>query len=454
MEAELISSSQLYQDLRQESIEVDAYNHICTTDLIQRTGLDIEQLYRTVIGLDISVILVDNTILNILGFFGFANFEALCIEYIKHVEERMGGMFNNPDDLYENVKMTIQKYTCLVSGSDNACKNCLDAVVKGHVWCLGRMKADVTKAEWRGILNFGILTDNLEIVKCLYKSGARFQECYDSSFGPLVAREFASLWATLIPFGVHNEIRPDFFLPARSIRVMKYCIENMKTPNVITRVAIFGNMELVKFLHESGYPWFYVNDWYSAELEEDGSFERINTSRYAIASGNLELVKYVFENGCIPSKVDIKTALAIDSVEIFLYLRGIGHRLMSSDFYYVAGRNNLNMLKILYNHVNIDVYKIPFFMENLFEIIIDKNHLEMFKFLVDMKTCDMLPRLDRKILISDRPEMLKYLVENGYHVDSKCMFTAIRYKAFECFKYLHEIGYPRPGPVAAGLHED
>jgi hypothetical protein len=464
---ELIRTSQLYLDMRPESEDVDeinTYGLSCMADLTSRTGLNVEQLCRMVLKLDITVILTDNRILNILGLFAFSNFEALCLEYVRHAEEHLDGMFANFNELYENVKTIIQKYTCPVNSScDGKCNTCLDAVVNGHVWCLKRMRAEVIKSEWNGIFEFGILTDNLEIVQCLYEYGARPQNDGYSSFGPLPLEQHMSLLYSLAPALSNTDFevrdlwaRPDdeFHYPItplciRSVKIMKYCIEKgIEIPSDIMKVVIFGNLKLIKFLHKRGYRWRW-RGWTSTNDRP--------VSAYAVGSGNLGVVKYVSRKCRWSSRDDIMIAIMIDSAEIVQYL--IKHekrQILDSDLRYAATQNNLHILKILFDHINIERLDHESLSQFLFYTTIDENFFEMFKFIMekgfkptrDSLSYDKITRyvdshFDR-ILELDRSDMLKHLVENGYAADSDSLIRVVRYRAFNCFKYLHKNGCPRP----------
>jgi hypothetical protein len=121
--------------MRDETDDEDTFNQTCMSDLTRRTGLNPEQLCQMVLGLDISAILADNRILNILGLIAFKNFDALCLAYVRHVEECLCGVFENYNELFKNVRNTIRNYTCPV-GWPGDCQGCFRAVCVGHLWCL------------------------------------------------------------------------------------------------------------------------------------------------------------------------------------------------------------------------------------------------------------------------------------------------------------------------------
>jgi hypothetical protein len=91
---------------------------------------------------------------------------------------------------------------------------------------------------------------------------------------------------------------------------MKYAIEqNFVNPDHVMKVAIFGNLELVKFLFENGYEWYY-NRHYEAYM----------IGNFAILSGNVDLAKYVFTKCSAKSQKDVEFAARSNNIDTLRYV--------------------------------------------------------------------------------------------------------------------------------------
>jgi hypothetical protein len=460
IDLELIASSQLYENMRSETGPWDAYNSWFITDLTTRTGLNTEQLRQVVLGLDISMILADNTILNTLGAYGFKNYDALCLAYVRHVEERLYGMFANVDELGDYVKNAIRKYTCIdgvLLEDQFRCRNCIDAINNEHLWCLKRMKDDICDPKWCGILDYALLKDNLEIIKCVYENGARPGErvCY----GHFLGKRIPALVQSLIgPEWCDNYViyKCSFI---RSINVIKYAIEqNFLVAENATSITIFGDLEPVKFLHEAGYPW------------HDSFTYSTNTLKLAAMSDNIDLVKYVFENGYAQSRNKLngimQVAVKNDNMEMVRYLISIKVKMDHCAFSSAIINKNLPMLKILFEYNSsrdCDRDVKPCIVRCMFDDAIREDSTEIFKYLMEsgFDTGTVRPYLKGGEHGSEwhvlnavhyrRPEILKLLLENGSKIVAYNLTKALDRDSFECFKVLHEFKCPKPLSLAEDI---
>jgi ankyrin repeat protein len=443
---ELITNSKLYEELRPESGSCDTFDLWCIVDLTIRTDLNVEQLHRTIIGLDISIILDDNRILNILGQFGFRNYDALCFAYVKHVEEHLDGVFANVDELGDYVKNTIRKYTCIdgvLLENQTKCCTCIDAVNNKHLWCLKRMKHDIIDPKYLGIMDYALLKDDLEIIKYLHKNGAKFLGSHDTP-GPLLKLRINEI---LDPLGCY---RYDFdrYSYIRSLDVMKYAIEQRFDFHYIcTTVAIFGNLELVKFLYENNHRW-------------DNSSRLRRTLILATASNNVDLVKYIIENSGIDIKnaIDdklITIAVRNDNMNMLRYLISIKSPLDNAAYDSAIINKNLPMLKMLFEYngsddlsKNMNHAHIRDMFRNAFAV----NCIDTVRYLIDLGLgsipcpsfkCDWYVH---SAIHYGRPEILKLFLENGNELSPNHYIKALDRDSFECFKVLQEFKCPKPPP--------
>jgi hypothetical protein len=446
----LIRNSQLFLDMQPVSDdvnEINAYYQYCMQDLTTRTRLNMEQLREMVLGLDISMILTDNTILNILGAYGFKNYDALCLAYVRHVEERLGGVFANVEELGDYVKNTIRKYTCIdgvLLEDQFDCQNCLDAVSNEHIWCLKRMKDDICDPKWCGILDYALLKDNLEIVKCVYENGARLglatEDWMPFRKMHIVKQRLFELLQTLTVIGITDyssivDAGKDICF-IRSLDVMKYAIEqNFLVPETATSVAVFGNLELVKFLHEAGYPW-------------SGWWKYVNVLSLSILSGNIDLAKYVVENGCDEADSDIEFALWSDNIEMLRYVISIKSRLKTIPrngiFLHMSRSKNLPMIKMVCEyHRFIDSPKIDYaWPYDLFDYAIRVGCIELINLMIKSELKPEKRHIEFAI-VHGEAEILKLFLENGCEIESGYMVSALVHGSFDCFKVLHEFNCPK-----------
>jgi hypothetical protein len=161
-----------------------------------------------------------------------------------------------------------------------------------------------------------------------------------------------------------------------------------------------GNLEVIKYLHECGYPW-------PAEC-----------LRTAIIAKRIDIVRHLCENGC--QYRSCRVTEAVRSLEIAKYLVGK----------YGWGK-----------HYNI-------------QDAIQSNNVDTVKYYHECG-CDITCNSVRTAVVYGNVEILKYICDINPHLLQQCMhetdlmMTAIRYDNINMVKYLHNNGYACNDPQYA-----
>lgn len=83
------------------------------------------------------------------------------------------------------------------------------------------------------------------------------------------------------------------------INLLKYLIEirkNILNDNLCGICALYGQLEILKYLHEiHDYPLFYTLYTYANDMEYS---KTISCASNALINGHYDCVKYIYENGC------------------------------------------------------------------------------------------------------------------------------------------------------------
>jgi hypothetical protein len=311
------------------------------------------------------------------------------------------------------------------------------------------MKRDIVDPKYLGIMDYALLKDNLEIIKYLHKNGAKFlgNRGYVATPEQLLALRINEILEPLDCHCYDNFNRGSYI---RSLDVMKYAIEQRFDFHYIcTTVAIFGNLELVKFLYENNHRW-----------RDSGRLRR--TIAFATASNNLDLVKYIIEN----SGIDIKNtsvledklitiAVRNDNMNMLRYLISIKSPLDHAAYSSAILNKNLPMLKMLfeYNASSDRPKKLNnMCMRDMFTTAFLVNCIDTVRYLIDSGLrfalipyfkCDWYVH---SAINHGRPEILKLFLENANELLPRYFLDALENDSFECFKVLQEFKCPKPSP--------
>jgi hypothetical protein len=242
-----------------------------------------------------------------------------------------------------------------------------------------------------------------------------------------------------------------------------YCLKNLvrkgyvEKENVCYIAAENNNFEMLKVAVEIGF---------------DVSDEAITAT--AIVNGNLEMLKYLHENGCPITRHTVKEAAAWGRLDCLKYLHKNGCDWDSAAPLLAAENGNLDCFKYLYeNQCPIDLQEcldyatreekkiiIINYIKNLNSCKTKKNkkkksccndyneaaeneHMDCLKYLFQ-KGYDMEEEYVCVIAAEKNNfKMLKFAVENGFDVsDEAATATAIVSGNLEMLKYLHKNGCP------------
>jgi hypothetical protein len=99
-----------------------------------------------------------------------------------------------------------------------------------------------------------------------------------------------------------------------------------------SNAAFYGKFDILKYLHEHGFPW------------------DCNSTEYAANGGHLEMVKYLIENGCPMYDKICDSAAFGGNIELMEYLLNSGCRWDEETCAGAAFGNSLEMLKYLHDN--------------------------------------------------------------------------------------------------------
>ncbi len=98
---------------------------------------------------------------------------------------------------------------------------------------------------------------------------------------------------------------------AGHISVLDWCVKNNFDKDVLCSFSIqYGHLHVLKWLQEHGFEFNRTKPWLCNNAADNGQLEilkfareigcpwNIHTYRYALKSGNEELIKYLVDNGC------------------------------------------------------------------------------------------------------------------------------------------------------------
>ena len=224
-----------------------------------------------------------------------------------------------------------------------------------------------------------------------------------------------------------------------SLNLIKYLRhQNYEWNETTVMSAVFrNNLEITKYLYDNGckFPldslsylshthgmecWEFVHDKCSIEWKSQTCF-------FAAVLGRLDILQFAIKHDKEIDEKVFKAAVSIDSK----LQPGVDHRLVSTPEEQI--KLSINMLKFL--HKNTDV---PLTHEIINEASAHGN-LEAVKYLQE-NDCVWTSNVTNSAAIRNRPKVLKYLLENGCpHDRYTCMYAAENGN-LECLKITHEFG--------------
>lgn len=171
-----------------------------------------------------------------------------------------------------------------------------------------------------------------------------------------------------------------------------------------------GQLEILQYLHESGYRWNIGTCIHAAQYNHLSCLEYAHKHEcpwdgrvYYVSMNHFDIIKYLIENNC---PFDwYCNAKQTDTLEILEYLYVYKFPYLGSAYNYYAEHGMLDHIKFLFEHG----YKIPF------------------------GACECAAKVNDI-------KCLKYLHTHGGKWDLRVCRTASKNNAYECLKYAHEHG--------------
>jgi hypothetical protein len=221
--------------------------------------------------------------------------------------------------------------------------------------------------------------------------------------------------------------------------------KSYKNPEYFYKAIICNNLNAVKYLHTNGYP----------------CYEYLTSC--AAATGNLELVKYLYNSDIIPIKPSVYE-LTYYNAEQYTYTKNTWKD--EKVFAIAASTGNIDLIEYLHENkfpYNEDAFNYANTIEmikylhqhdfphnhTLFYKATQFHKLEIVKYLHENEYADGaigLPVIDDATRMG-RLDIVKYLHENGYMYGEETFTNAITSGNVKLVEYLHGIGCPYDGSI-------
>lgn len=159
-----------------------------------------------------------------------------------------------------------------------------------------------------------------------------------------------------------------------------------------------------------------------------------NTCLAAAENGHVNILKYLYENGCKWDCRIIIDAILRDNIEILKYAVENGCPWRGDESYFVSMFGSFECFK--YIHENI--FELNYYM---FILAITYNDDEKIAYLMENK-CPFNDKVCSAAALNGYLNVLKYLHENNCRWDERTCLKAARSGNLECLKYAHESGCP------------
>lgn len=298
---------------------------------------------------------------------------------------------------------------------------------------------------------------HLEIVKYLTKK--RVHDRY------LVIRAIEGGHLEIMKYLIKLENLTDFnlFMEQAAVNgqivIFKYFIKKGFTcPYGIMKAATFGQIEMVKYLTETGY--YYSDDALEAAaveghlevlkyLIEQGNYRTTIVDK-AASKGHAEVVKYLVKIGKGYSSAAFKSGYQQGNVEIVRCLLEDGHPCSSDALDFAAEHGHLELVKYLVGTGKPCT-------SNAIDRAAWSGHTDVIRCLVeDGRSCTSNAFFNAAG--SRKLEILEFLIENRNDCSAEAVSIAAESGYFDIIKRLIEAGAPCTekaiGKAAAGKHEE
>lgn len=193
-------------------------------------------------------------------------------------------------------------------------------------------------------------------------------------------------------------------------------IRGLNRTDVFTAAAKYGDMEVIKWMHQNGFEW------------------NVDVCSEAAAAGNLELLKYLHVNGCPWEEFTCTVAAEKGHLKVLQYLHEEQCPWNKSTCSEAAKHGHLEVLR--YAHEN----GCPWGSGTTMYAAMD-GRLETLKY-AHQEGCPWDERTPWYAASNGHLETLKYAHENGCPWDCDTAERAAKHGHLEIVKYAHENGCP------------
>ena len=288
------------------------------------------------------------------------------------------------------------------------------------------------------MVNFVIRKGYLNLLKYLHKNKEKYPWNICSSFWAMKNLHF-----DIFIYLMENKcsLNDGCFVLAcqtKDIRFLSYLLENHKDRFLKSEIYVgYGKKLFCKSVNKCSYIKYAAecNLIENVKLLRKHGFEwHLEISEVVASCGNLELLKFAYDDGCPCNEGTCITAASFNKLEVLKYLNENGCILSVPASIEAAKNGNLEMIKYLHEN------GCPWDAHTCAEAA-SFGSLEMLKYLHE-NGCPWDDETTEFASEFNNIECLKYAHENGCPIYDKIFLDSLKNKNFEIFKYATENNFP------------
>jgi hypothetical protein len=241
MAIQILNLSKVYKlivENKDENESIDDFNNILIDDIINASNLSIDEFYDLVVNINVSHLINNIHIWNIINFYNFNTMDQIRSAYIREIYINYDYKIPNIDELCEDLITYLTEKTCINKTYKCRTYTCDDASKNGHLDCL--------KYAHENCCALILLRD---------------------------ASSLASPWTSYACDAASENGHLD---------CLKYAHENGCdwTEHTCSNASLNGHLDCLKYAHENCCPWSKI------------------TCSNASKNSHLDCLKYAFEHVC------------------------------------------------------------------------------------------------------------------------------------------------------------
>jgi hypothetical protein len=415
IEKQIVESLGLYHTFIDDGGEVEQTVVGVMKLLYAKVGISLEDMHRLFVNSDISPIVENITLLNIIGFFCPLNLQTIydkCAEDFMTKDTDISALYDFP--LYGlGLKSRVN------AEDRDLCETVIVAAKRGHLVCIKRFHAKKHEITLNTV-NAAARHGQLECLKYLIEDvGINVGSCVT-----VIVAAIENGHLDCLEYLLNRGSRLDEVYIATAIRHEQMeclrCLCKAGCPMIAwNSLLAAGKIEFLKYLIDNGCP-------------KDEELLRV-----AIEKDSLESVKYLLELGYVGDAASCETAATHGRLEILKYLRMGGCPWTEDTCIMAAGQGHLDCLKYACENG-------CYCPEETFIAAAECGNLESIKYLHEVR-CPWSAEVCTGVACHGHLECLQYLHTHGCPWDENAYETADEWSIlgrYDCKNYLRDNGCP------------